>query len=66
MTSISTMLPLVSLLVFGGPVLRDFSLILLIGILVGTYSSIYIVAPMVVYLEEWKDKRKSGTRAAKA
>ncbi|GMA16408.1 protein translocase subunit SecD [Deinococcus metallilatus] len=66
MTSVSTMLPLVSLLVFGGPVLRDFSLILLIGILVGTYSSIYIVAPMVVYLEEWKDKRKGGTRPAKA
>ncbi|EYB69831.1 bifunctional preprotein translocase subunit SecD/SecF [Deinococcus phoenicis] len=60
MTSISTMLPLVSLLIFGGPVLRDFSLILLIGILVGTYSSIFIVAPMVVYLEEWKDKRKGG------
>ncbi|GAA5512964.1 protein translocase subunit SecDF [Deinococcus carri] len=60
MTSVSTMLPLVSLLIFGGPVLRDFSLILLIGILVGTYSSIYIVAPMVVYLEEWKDKRKGA------
>ncbi|WP_019585750.1 protein translocase subunit SecD [Deinococcus apachensis] len=66
MTSVSTMLPLVSLLVFGGPVLRDFSLILLIGILVGTYSSIYIVAPMVVYLEEWKDRRKGGSRAVKA
>ncbi|WP_102127395.1 protein translocase subunit SecD [Deinococcus planocerae] len=66
MTSISTMLPLVSLLIFGGPVLRDFSLILLIGILVGTYSSIYIVAPMVVYLEEWKDKRKAGGRTVKA
>ncbi|WP_216317550.1 protein translocase subunit SecD [Deinococcus aestuarii] len=66
MTSVSTMLPLVSLLIFGGPVLRDFSLILLIGILVGTYSSIYIVAPMVVYLEEWKDKRKAGARTVKA
>lgn len=60
MTSISAMLPLVSLLIFGGPVLRDFSLILLVGILVGTYSSIYIVAPMVVYLEEWRARRKGG------
>ncbi|BDP41469.1 protein translocase subunit SecDF [Deinococcus aetherius] len=66
MTSVSTMLPLLSLLIFGGPVLRDFSLVLLIGILVGTYSSIYIVAPMVVYLEEWKDKRKASGRAVKA
>ena len=63
MTSVSTMLPLVSLLVFGGPVLRDFSLILLIGILVGTYSSIFIVAPLVVYFEEWKDRRAAANPA---
>lgn len=66
MTSVSTMLPLLSLLVFGGPVLRDFSLALLIGILVGTYSSIFIVAPLVVYFEEWNDKRKQNAPTAKA
>lgn len=59
MTSVSTLLPLLSLLIFGGPVLRDFSLILLVGILVGTYSSIYIVAPLVVYYEEWTQKNKA-------
>lgn len=58
MTSVSTMLPLVSLLIFGGPVLRDFSIALIVGILVGTYSSIYIVAPMVVLLEEKLHKQK--------
>ena len=57
MTSLSTMLPLVALLLFGGPVLRDFSLILLIGIIVGTYSSIYIVAPLVVFWNERRDRR---------
>lgn len=62
MTSVSTMLPLLSLLIFGGPVLRDFSLVLLVGILIGTYSSIYIVAPLVVYFEEWRDRRKAGGR----
>ena len=66
MTSISTMLPLLSLLIFGGPVLRDFSLVLLVGILIGTYSSIYIVAPLVVYFEEWRERRKAGGQAAKA
>ncbi|MDB5045369.1 MAG: preprotein translocase subunit SecD [Deinococcus sp.] len=66
MTSISTMLPLVSLLIFGGPVLRDFSLVLLVGIIIGTYSSIYIVAPLVVYFEEWNRKRKGGSDAVKA
>ncbi|MFC5848159.1 protein translocase subunit SecD [Deinococcus petrolearius] len=66
MTSISTMLPLLSLLIFGGPVLRDFSLVLLVGILVGTYSSIYIVAPLVVYFEETRNRRKNGGAPAKA
>ena len=50
----------------GGPVLRDFSLVLLVGILIGTYSSIYIVAPLVVYFEEWRERRKAGGQAAKA
>ena len=35
----------------------------LIGILVGTYSSIYIVAPLVVYFEEWKDRRAAANPA---
>ncbi len=66
MTSVSTMLPLVSLLVFGGPVLRDFSIALIAGILVGTYSSMYIVAPMVVLLEErlGKNPRPNPTESA--
>ncbi|MPY65531.1 protein translocase subunit SecD [Deinococcus sp. SDU3-2] len=66
MTSVCTMLPLVSLLILGGPVLRDFALILLVGILVGTYSSIYIVAPMVVYIEEWRARRKRPQQPAGA
>ncbi|UBV43608.1 protein translocase subunit SecD [Deinococcus taeanensis] len=66
MTSVSTMLPLLSLLIFGGPVLRDFSLVLLVGILIGTYSSIYIVAPLVVYFEEWNRRRKGGAQTVKA
>ncbi len=64
MTSIATMLPLVALLILGGPVLRDFSFILVIGIIVGTYSSIYIVAPMAVFFKEWQESRKKATRAA--
>ena len=66
MTSVSTMLPLVSLLIIGGEVLRDFSLALLIGILIGTYSSVYIVAPMVVFYENWKARRRAGGTPSKA
>ncbi|AFZ68783.1 protein-export membrane protein, SecD/SecF family [Deinococcus peraridilitoris DSM 19664] len=66
MTSISTLLPLVSLLFIGGAVLRDFSLILIVGILVGTYSSIYIVSPMVVFFENRKAQRRTtGTTPSK-
>ncbi len=50
-TSLTTILVLVALLVLGGPVLRDFALALLIGVMVGTYSSVFVVAPIVV---EWE------------
>lgn len=65
LTSVATMLPLVALLVAGGPTLRDFSLILVIGILVGTYSSIYIVAPLAVWWKEYQDTRKKPGRMVK-
>lgn len=54
-TSGTTLLVVISLLLFGGPVLRDFSLALFIGIIVGTYSSIFIVAALVC---DWERKRK--------
>ena len=46
-TSMTTAVALLSLLLFGGVVLRDFSLALFIGILVGTYSSIFIACPLL-------------------
>jgi SecD/SecF fusion protein len=51
MTSGTTLLPVLALFFFGGSVLRDFSLTLLIGIGVGTYSSIFILAPMIVWFK---------------
>lgn len=48
-TSATTFIPVFALFLFGGPVLKPFSLALLIGVLVGTYSSIYIASP-IVYL----------------
>ncbi|MBS3812848.1 protein translocase subunit SecF [Candidatus Bipolaricaulota bacterium] len=48
-TSTTTFLPVIALVAFGGPVLRAFSLALLIGVIVGTYSSIYVASP-IVYL----------------
>ncbi len=44
MTSLTTLLAVVVLLLFGGPVIRDFALALLVGVVVGTYSSIFIAS----------------------
>ncbi len=61
-TSGTTLLPVLALFFFGGSVLRDFSTTLLIGIGVGTYSSIFILAPMVVW---FKKRQRSGRSAAR-
>ncbi len=63
MTSLATLLPLITLFFFGGDVLKNFSLALIVGILIGTYSSIYIVAPMVVVYENWITKRRANQPA---
>ncbi len=52
LTSGTTLLAVGSLLVFGGDVLRGFAFIITIGIVVGTYSSIYVASPYVLLWEE--------------
>jgi preprotein translocase subunit SecF len=52
-----TFLTVLSLLLFGGEVLHGFSFALVVGILIGTYSSIAIAAPMLVAYQEWRTKR---------
>jgi preprotein translocase SecF subunit len=50
MTSLTTLIALVSLFVFGGPVIRDFTFAMIWGVLVGTYSSIFIATPLLLQL----------------
>ena len=50
MTSITTMLALLALYILGGAVIADFSIALIWGVLVGTYSSIFIAAPLLIKL----------------
>ncbi|OZC02758.1 protein translocase subunit SecF [Rubricoccus marinus] len=52
LTSFTTILVVFVLFIFGGEVLRGFSLSLIIGILVGTYSSVFVATPLVVLLRE--------------
>jgi len=53
LTSLSSLVVVLALFFFGGEVLHDFSLALIIGILIGTYSSVFVASPVVV---EWEAK----------
>ncbi|MGB9032845.1 MAG: protein translocase subunit SecF [Acidobacteriaceae bacterium] len=60
LTSGLTFLTVLSLFLFGGEVLRGFSFALVIGILIGTYSSIAVAAPMLVAWQDWRAGRGKG------
>lgn len=65
-TMVSTLLPVVVLFVFGGDTLRDFSFALLIGILAGGVSSIFISAPLAALWKEHEpDQQKLAARLAR-
>jgi preprotein translocase subunit SecF len=57
LTSGLTFLTVLSLFIFGGQVLHPFSFALVVGILIGTYSSIAVAAPMLVAWQEWRTGR---------
>jgi len=61
-----TFLVVLALFLLGGEVLNTFALTLVIGIIVGTYSSIYVAAPIVVIWNEWQDKRRLAAAPARA
>ncbi len=60
-TSLSTLLPILALLFFGGTTLKDFAFALAIGVLSGTYSSIFIASPVLMHWKEgepaWRKRR---------
>ena len=61
MTSGLTFLTVISLFLFGGPVLHGFSFALVAGIIVGTYSSVYIASPIVLGFHDFMEARKKGS-----
>jgi preprotein translocase subunit SecF len=56
-TSLTVLFVLLSLLLFGGETIRYFILALFLGIIVGTYSSIFIATPVLVLWQRWKTKQ---------
>src|SRR5580765_2049173 len=66
LTSGLTFLTVISLYLFGGQVLHGFSFALVIGILIGTYSSIAVAAPMLVAYQGARAERQGRLSASKA
>lgn len=66
MSSGLTFLVVVALFFLGGEVLNTFALTLVIGIIVGTYSSIYVAAPIVVIWNEWQNRRRPAPVPARS
>jgi preprotein translocase subunit SecF len=62
LTSGLTFLTVLSLYIFGGAVLKGFSFALVVGILIGTYSSIAVAAPMLVAWQQWRTKSGKATQ----
>jgi preprotein translocase subunit SecF len=59
-TSGLTLLVVIALFLFGGDVINTFAFVLLVGIIVGTYSSIYIASPVALFFTELFAKKKAG------
>lgn len=62
-TSSTTLLPVLALLFFGGSVLTGFSITLMVGIVVGTFSSIFVLSPLMVWGRDWARRYEERRRA---
>jgi preprotein translocase subunit SecF len=63
-TSGTTLIVVISLYIFGGDVINTFAFVLLVGIIVGTYSSIFIASPAALFVNKLLVKRRERRRAA--
>ena len=59
MTSITTLLALLALFVFGGEVVKGFVSAMMWGVIIGTYSSIFIASPLILFFRFKQEKDKS-------
>jgi preprotein translocase subunit SecF len=65
LTAATTLLVVLALLIFGGPVIFDFALALTIGVIVGTYSTVYVASALLIFLERrWGGAAEGRTARA--
>ncbi len=53
LTSVTTLLAVGALMILGGPIIADFALALMIGVVIGTYSSVFVASPLILSLQRW-------------
>ena len=63
LTSFCAMLSVVAIAVFGSASIKGFGVAMAVGIVIGTYSSIYIAAPITVFVHEWRERQQRGANA---
>ncbi|MCQ2329876.1 MAG: protein translocase subunit SecDF [Paludibacteraceae bacterium] len=59
-TSLSTFVVLVAIFIFGGETIRGFVFAILLGVIVGTYSTIFIASPLSFEIQNWRNKKKEA------
>lgn len=62
MTSGVTLLSVIALYFFGGEVIRNFAFAMIVGILIGTYSSIFVASPVILFWESVKERRATPAK----
>jgi len=65
LTSGTTLAVLIALLVLGGVVIRDFTIVLILGVIIGTYSSIFVASPALIEIQNRYGLGKSGEKKPK-
>ncbi len=58
LTSLTTLIAVAALYIFGGGLVRSFALALIVGIIVGTYSSSFVASPIMIAMHKWLEKRR--------
>ena len=66
MTSVSVLIALLALYIFGGPVINGFTFTMLWGVLIGTYSSIFMAAPVLIFLGTNRESVRERAKVATA
>ncbi len=63
LTTVSTLLTVVALWLFGGPVIHDFAFALMVGMIAGSYSSIFVASSIVVEMTHYRKRREARAKA---